>query len=101
MKKGKLFVVSAPSGGGKTSLTRAAVEHLAREKIPAAISISYTTRPPRPGEQDGVHYHFVDPAASVKILDGIAAYFQSRGIPSAAHFVGSLKESRQSTIFST
>ncbi|HMC82862.1 MAG TPA: dihydroorotate dehydrogenase [Candidatus Polarisedimenticolia bacterium] len=45
--------------------------------------------------------NFVDPAASVKILDGIAAYFQSRGIPSVAHFVGSLKESRQSTIFST
>lgn len=60
--RGLLFVVSAPSGGGKTSLTRAAVERLNRENHPAAISVSYTTRAPRPGEQDGVHYHFVSPA---------------------------------------
>jgi guanylate kinase len=60
--RGKLFVVSAPSGGGKTSLTRAAVERLAQFNHPAAISVSYTTRAPRPGEQDGVHYHFVSPA---------------------------------------
>lgn len=59
---GLLFVVSAPSGGGKTSLTRAAVERLNQENHAAAISVSYTTRAPRPGEQDGVHYHFVSPA---------------------------------------
>ncbi|MBI2383053.1 MAG: guanylate kinase [Gammaproteobacteria bacterium] len=58
--RGGLFVVSAPSGGGKTSLTRALVPRLAERGIPAAISVSYTTRPPRPGEHDGVHYHFVD-----------------------------------------
>lgn len=57
--RGKLFVVSAPSGGGKTSLTRAAVERLNGQGHPAAISISYTTRAARPGEQHGVHYHFV------------------------------------------
>jgi len=45
--------------------------------------------------------NFVDPASSVKILDGIAAYLQSRGIPSVGHFVGSLQESRKSPIFST
>jgi guanylate kinase len=56
---GKLFIVSAPSGGGKTSLTRAAVKRLAEAGVPAVISISCTTRPPRPGEQDGVHYHFI------------------------------------------
>ncbi|MBI3171093.1 MAG: guanylate kinase [Hydrocarboniphaga effusa] len=61
-RTGRVFVVSAPSGGGKTSLTRAAVERLARLNHPTAISISYTTRAPRPGEQDGVHYHFVSPA---------------------------------------
>lgn len=58
--KGNLYIVSAPSGGGKTSLTRALVPKLAESGIAAAISISYTTREPRPGEQDGVHYHFVD-----------------------------------------
>lgn len=52
---GTLFVVAAPSGGGKTSLTRALLE-----KDPGIrLSVSYTTRPPRPGEQDGVDYHFV------------------------------------------
>jgi len=60
--RGTLFIVSAPSGGGKTSLTRALVPHLAAQSIPAVISVSYTTRKPRPGEQDGVHYHFVDHA---------------------------------------
>jgi guanylate kinase len=60
---GGLFIVSAPSGGGKTSLTRASLERLAAAGIPAEISVSYTTRAPRPGEQDGVHYHFVDAGA--------------------------------------
>jgi guanylate kinase len=58
---GGLFVVSAPSGGGKTSLTRASIEQLGRAGIAAEISVSYTTRAPRQGEQDGVHYHFVEP----------------------------------------
>jgi len=53
---GCLFVLAAPSGGGKTSLTR---ELLVREPG-IRLSVSYTTRPPRPGEQHGVHYHFVD-----------------------------------------
>jgi guanylate kinase len=57
---GGLFVVSAPSGGGKTSLTRASIEQLGKAGIPAEISVSYTTRAPRPGEQEGVHYHFVE-----------------------------------------
>lgn len=57
---GHLWIISAPSGAGKTSLTRALVPALARDGIVATISISYTTRPPRPGEQNGVHYHFVD-----------------------------------------
>jgi guanylate kinase len=53
---GTLFIVAAPSGAGKTSLVRALLE-----RDPAmALSVSYTSRPPRPGETDGVHYHFVD-----------------------------------------
>ena len=57
---GHLWIVSAPSGAGKTSLTRALVPHLGKRGVSATISISYTTRPPRPGEQSGVHYHFID-----------------------------------------
>ena len=52
---GTLFVIAAPSGGGKTSLTRAL---LAREPN-LRLSVSFTTRPPRPGERDGEDYHFV------------------------------------------
>jgi len=52
-------VITAPSGAGKTSL----IEALMREDPTLKLSISYTTRRPRPGETDGVDYHFVDDAA--------------------------------------
>jgi guanylate kinase len=52
---GNLFVVAAPSGGGKTSLTRALLER----EPGIRLSVSYTTRTPRPGERDGVDYHFI------------------------------------------
>lgn len=62
---GTLFVVAAPSGGGKTSLTRALLE-----KDPGIrLSVSYTTRPPRPGEQDGVDYHFVSAERFMALRD--------------------------------
>lgn len=54
---GTLFIVAAPSGAGKTSLVRALLE--AEQDI--LVSVSHTTRPPRPGERDGVDYHFVTP----------------------------------------
>ena len=53
--RGNLFIVSAPSGAGKTSLVTAL---LAGNKD-IDLSISYTSRPPRPGETDGKDYHFV------------------------------------------
>lgn len=56
MWQGQLIVVTAPSGAGKTSLVRYVVETLPEIKA----SVSYTTRPARPGEIDGVHYNFVD-----------------------------------------
>ncbi len=52
---GTLYVVSAPSGAGKTSLLKALLENA--DGI--GISVSHTTRAMRPGEQNGVHYHFV------------------------------------------
>ncbi len=55
MSDGILFIVSAPSGAGKTSLLRA----LLPQEENLVLSVSHTTRPPRPGEVDGVHYHFV------------------------------------------
>lgn len=53
---GHLFIVSAPSGAGKTTLVRMLLENDSGIRL----SISYTTRPPRPGEADGREYNFVD-----------------------------------------
>lgn len=58
MAAGSLFIVAAPSGAGKTTLVRKLLE---QDKA-VQLSISYTTRPPRPGEQDGREYNFVDAA---------------------------------------
>lgn len=55
---GMLYIIAAPSGGGKTSLVSALLESDKRIKL----STSYTTRPPRTGEVDGVNYHFIDEA---------------------------------------
>ncbi|MCG6941906.1 MAG: guanylate kinase [Thiohalocapsa sp.] len=62
--QGLLFVVSAPSGAGKTSLVKALLE----VEPSLHLSVSYTTRPPREGEQDGVHYHFVDAATFERMV---------------------------------
>ena len=62
---GNLFVVAAPSGGGKTSLTRALLER----EPGIRLSVSYTTRGPRPGETDGIDYHFVTPEAFGALKD--------------------------------
>ncbi len=56
-KRGRLFVISAPSGAGKTSLVKA----LVASESNVCFSISYTTRPQRPGETDGRDYFFVSP----------------------------------------
>ena len=58
MDEGILFIVSAPSGAGKTSL----VKSLLTRDPGLSLSVSCTTRPPREGEEDGVHYHFLDQA---------------------------------------
>ena len=57
--QGSLYIFAAPSGAGKTSLVKALVETTADIEV----SVSHTTRAPRPGEVDGVNYHFTDVAA--------------------------------------
>ena len=57
-RRGLLFVLSSPSGAGKSTLSRMLLDK--DENI--SLSVSYTTRPPRPGEVDGKHYHFTDVA---------------------------------------
>lgn len=56
MSQGTLYIISAPSGAGKTSLVKA----LLAQDTQAVVSVSHTTRAPRPGEVDGKDYHFTD-----------------------------------------
>jgi guanylate kinase len=63
---GCLFVLAAPSGGGKTSLVRALLER----EPGMRLSVSYTTRLPRSGERDGIDYHFVDEAKFMALKGG-------------------------------
>lgn len=73
--RGNLFIVSAPSGAGKTSLSRALIPRLARHGVTASISVSYTTRAPRPGEVQGEHYHFIDEPLFVEMI-GAGAFLE-------------------------
>lgn len=57
MKRGKTFIISGPSGVGKSTVLKTLFE--GREDL--YFSVSATTRAPRPGEQDGVNYHFIEP----------------------------------------
>ena len=63
--KGTLYIVSAASGAGKTSLLRALMERDPK----LVISVSHTTRSPRPGEQAGRDYHFVDEAEFLRLIE--------------------------------
>ena len=56
MYKGKTFIISGPSGVGKSTV----LKELFQDRDDLYFSVSATTRPPRPGEIDGVHYHFTD-----------------------------------------
>lgn len=70
--RSRLIVIAAPSGAGKTSLTRALIERLAARGLHGEFSVSYTTRAPRPGERDGVDYHFVTPETFAAMVAGDA-----------------------------
>lgn len=65
---GTLYTVSAPSGAGKTSLVKALIESTSDIQV----SISHTTRAKRPGEQEGVNYHFVAQATFLQMLEQTA-----------------------------
>ena len=66
MSKGKLFIVSGPSGVGKSTVLRS----LFAQRDNLYFSVSATTRAPRPGEEDGVHYHFLTKETFREWIDG-------------------------------
>ncbi len=84
--KGRLFIFSAASGTGKTSLAKALVERMPN----VAFSVSHTTRTPRPGEQHGVHYYFVtqkdfdEMVAANRFLEHAKVFDNSYGTSRAA-----------------
>ena len=80
MVPGNLFIITAASGAGKTSLIKA----LLAEDTHLKLSISHTTRKPRPGEQDGVDYHFVDDAMFLQML-GEAKFLESAEVHGARY----------------
>lgn len=64
-RRGLLVVLSSPSGAGKSTIARMLLDADPR----TTISVSVTTRPPRPTERDGVHYHFVDDATFDRLVE--------------------------------
>lgn len=72
---GNLFILSAPSGAGKSSLIKALLEQGKKESSrPMQVSVSHTTREPRPGENNGEHYHFVSVESFKKQIKRHAFY---------------------------
>lgn len=73
---GNLFIVAAPSGAGKSSLINALLVSAEKNGLlnPAEVSVSHTTRAPRPGETDGKHYHFVSVSQFEEMIEQDAFY---------------------------
>jgi len=69
--RGTLFIVAAPSGAGKSSLVNAVL----KDTPGIALSISYTSRAPRPGERHAQHYHFIDKAEFERMI-AAGAFFE-------------------------
>ena len=85
--QGTLFVVSAPSGAGKTSLVKALIESTPN----IHVSVSHTTRTQRPGEVDGVNYHFVS-------RDGFATMLNDNAFLEHAEVFGNLYGTGKQTV---
>ncbi|MBV9620594.1 MAG: guanylate kinase [Gammaproteobacteria bacterium] len=86
MKRGRLFVISAPSGAGKTSLVRA----LLAEEPSLRLSISHTTRARRPTETEDVEYHFVTPQQFAELI-GSGAFLEHAHV--FDHLYGTARDS--------
>ena len=91
MSKGTLFIVSAPSGAGKTSL----VKRLTKEADKLTVSISHTTRPQRPGETHGQDYFFVDPEEFKTMMENQAFLEYARVFD---NYYGTAKQTVEKTL---
>ncbi len=95
LRRGLMFILSSPSGAGKTTISRM----LLNRDAEISLSVSATTRPIRPGEIDGVHYHFVGQAEFDRMVEAdefyewATVFGHSYGTPKAQIRAG-LKEGR-------
>ncbi len=98
-RRGLMLVLSSPSGAGKSTISRALLER----HDDLSMSVSMTTRPPRPGEVDGEHYHFVDKptfdrmVAGDEFLEHATVFDNSYGTPAAP--VHAILESGRDVLF--
>lgn len=88
-ESGHLLIFSGPSGAGKTTVLRGVLE---QSKLPLKMSVSATTRPPRPGEVDGVDYHFLDPNEFQRRRDA-GDFLECFEVFGRGYWYGTLKES--------
>jgi len=93
MPQGQLFVISAPSGAGKTSLVAATIARVSD----LTVSVSHTTRSPRPGEVDGRDYHFVDQSEFDALIASQALFEHAQVF---GNFYGTSKETIESQLAS-
>ena len=93
MPQGQLFVISAPSGAGKTSLVAATIARVSD----LTVSVSHTTRSPRPGEVDGRDYHFVDQSEFDALITSQALFEHAQVF---GNFYGTSKEAIESQLAS-
>ncbi len=88
MKKGTLYIVSAPSGAGKSSLISSVIKRFNIDDS-LRLSVSHTTREPRVGETDHVSYHFVSEEEFLKLIDRNAFYEYAKVFD---HYYGTSRE---------
>ena len=93
MPQGQLFVISAPSGAGKTSLVAATIARVSD----LTVSVSHTTRSPRPGEVNGRDYHFVDQSEFDALIASQALFEHAQVF---GNFYGTSKEAIESQLAS-
>jgi len=85
---GRLIVISGPSGAGKSTVVRALIEQC---DLPLELSVSATTRPPRPGEVDGRHYHFVSDQEFQRLRDA-DEFIEFKEVFGLGHHYGTLRQ---------
>jgi guanylate kinase len=84
----KLIIISGPSGSGKSTVVQ---QLLAESDLPLTLSVSATTRPPRPGEQDGREYHFMTSAEFARKREG-GEFLECKEVFGRGFWYGTLRE---------